>query len=879
MIVRKSATYLRMVRGAGSMREAVRGVVGGTGAPRDRNRHRLRPACFLLEDRRLLSVFSVDSIADSAPASDPAQGTLRWAVEQANAAATPSAIEFNLGSAADTVTLAQGQLVLSNSANAISIYDGPGEGAVTISGNNASRVFWVDDGVTVSMSDLTITGGKVGNFNAGAGLNNDGGTVTLTDCTITGNSALFISDNGIVNGFYNSTGGGLYNDYGTVNLTDSTISGNYAYAGGGGLDNKGGTTTLTECTVSGNSAHLDGGGIDNGSFGQLKSGGLGWATGSVGTFTGCAISGNSSASYGSGLVNYGTAALTNCTVTNGSAYRGGGTLENNGTETLSGCTISGNTGSGLENGDYFFRSASLDASNCTISSNTLQGVDSLFGTSTLTNCVISGNGTTPAGVARGGGVDNDSTAYLTGCTITDNQSDFGAGVENDGKAELTGCTISGNSANVGAVDNEDGSITLTACTISGNSGTGLVDSEATAVIVNSTISGNSTASAGGGVDNYGGSTATLTDCTISGNSGKSSGGLYDAGGGFFSSPSTATLTSTIIASNTASGKASDISGTDVTGTYNLIGTGGSGGLSNGTDGNIVGVSNPLLAPLGNYGGPTQTMALLPGSPAIGAGTGVSLVTTDQRGAPRATSGSTDIGAFQDEGYALIVSSGSGQSATVGQSFAAPLVAGLVETFADAPLPGATIAFSAPATGASATLSASAVVTNANGLASVTATANSIAGAYAVTATATDITSSASFSLTNTPSGPVNVTSDLSVQFGGFAYNRTSRQFTQKLTVKNVGSAAIAGPIELVLLNLKNATLLNENGMTQGNPYITILSSGSLGVGQSLSATLVFSDPTLGGISYTTEFLAGSVSSDDQVLDLQHDRTHLKGDHS
>ena len=53
----------------------------------------------------------------------------------------------------------------------------------------------------------------------------------------------------------------------------------------------------------------------------------------------------------------------------------------------------------------------------------------------------------------------------------------------------------------------------------------------------------------------------------------------------------------------------------VTGTYNLIGTGGSGGIVGGTSGNQVGVANPGLASLANNGGLTQTMALLTGSPA------------------------------------------------------------------------------------------------------------------------------------------------------------------------------------------------------------------------------------------------------------------------
>ena len=89
----------------------------------------------------------------------------------------------------------------------------------------------------------------------------------------------------------------------------------------------------------------------------------------------------------------------------------------------------------------------------------------------------------------------------------------------------------------------------------------------------------------------------------------------------------------------------------------------------------------LLASLGNYGGPTQTMALQPGSPAIGKGTGASGITTDQRGAARATSGFVDIGAFQDKGYTVAVVSGSGQSTPINSPFPNSLVALLTEKFA------------------------------------------------------------------------------------------------------------------------------------------------------------------------------------------------------
>ena len=165
----------------------------GTIASGERKRRRLQPTLLALEDRRLLATFTVTSAADSAPAGSPDVNTLRWAVEQANAATSASSIEIELGSSPATITLLQGQLELDNTAYATTIYDGPGEGSVTISGNNASRVFQVDPSVTASISGMTITGGSAG---IGAGLYNEG-TTTLTNCTVSGNSAQY-------------SGGGVY---------------------------------------------------------------------------------------------------------------------------------------------------------------------------------------------------------------------------------------------------------------------------------------------------------------------------------------------------------------------------------------------------------------------------------------------------------------------------------------------------------------------------------------------------------------------------------------------------------------------------------------------------------------------------------------------
>ena len=342
----------------------------------------------------------------------------------------------------------------------------------------------------------------------------------------------------------------------------------------------------------------------------------------------------------------------------------------------------------------------------------------------------------------------DSTVFATAQTITLAQGQLEL-ADTGGTETITGppggVTVSG--GGLSRVFQVDATVTasISGLTISGGSttgnGGGLAD-DGTATLTECTISGNSANDGGGLVI---GGTASLTGCTIGGNHASGNGGgLYNTG--------MATLEDTIVAGNTGSGSsASDIQGSVASSSlYNLIGTGGSGGLTNGTGNNIVlsSLATLRLAPLGNYGGATETMALLPGSAAIGAGIAVSGVTTDERGASRPTPGAVDIGAFQDQGYTVAVSSGSPQSALVSQAFNAPIVALFTENFASAPLPGETIDFTAPSSGASATLSTSSAVTSASGLASVTATAKSTAGAYAVTASATEVTSSASFNLTN-----------------------------------------------------------------------------------------------------------------------------------
>ena len=116
------------------------------------------------------------------------------------------------------------------------------------------------------------------------------------------------------------------------------------------------------------------------------------------------------------------------------------------------------------------------------------------------------------------------------------------------------------------------------------------------------------------MENFG--TATITDCTVSGNSAAQNGGGLDNQSG------TVTLRgNTIVAGNTATTGGPDAHGTFASSGHNLIGAtdGSTGWVGSDLTGTAAQPLDPLLAPLGNYGGTTQTMALLPGSPAIGKG--------------------------------------------------------------------------------------------------------------------------------------------------------------------------------------------------------------------------------------------------------------------
>ena len=221
----------------------------GTVEPRKRRRWQLRPTVVVLEDRRLLSTFTVTNNATSGA------GSLPYEIGLANTAGGANTIVFgSFFNTPQTITLGGTQLELSTANESVTI-KGPNKG-VMVSGGGASRVFQVDASVSASISGLTITGGTTpsGSFGTttgdGGGLANFG-TTTLNNCAISGNSAAY-------------DGGGVSDD-GTLTMTNCTVSGNSAVLGGGGVFNaNSGTATLTNCTVSGNSTTGNaGGGVYN----------------------------------------------------------------------------------------------------------------------------------------------------------------------------------------------------------------------------------------------------------------------------------------------------------------------------------------------------------------------------------------------------------------------------------------------------------------------------------------------------------------------------------------------------------------------------------------------------------------------------------------
>jgi predicted outer membrane repeat protein len=252
----------------------------------------------------------------------------------------------------------------------------------------------------------------------------------------------------------------------------------------------------------------------------------------------------------------------------------------------------------------------------------------------ITGLTISGgNVATPD--PSGGGILNSGTLTLTESVVKNNSAVFGGGILNGGTLTVVASTISGNTATGGPTG---GAIEA----IGGSSAT---------TVRNSTVTGNaatSGSSSGGILNSFNGPAVVIENSTVAGNSAPPGG----ASNLDQNSTGTITVTSSII--GRAGDAASNCDGTILEGTNGFnIDIGSSCAFTEAEDQQNT---DPKLAPLGDYGGPTPTMAIpfSVTSPALDQGDAPLGATTEQRGFARtkdisavANAGDgTDIGAVE-----------------------------------------------------------------------------------------------------------------------------------------------------------------------------------------------------------------------------------------
>jgi hypothetical protein len=547
--------------------------------------------------------------------------TLRAAVEAANfLGGGTHRIELPPG----TYQLATGALTIDASVLLLSANGNTGEPSVIVDGNGTDRVLDVGSRAT---AEVMLVGVVVQNGNPGPAA--DGGAVQVH----TG-STLSITNGAILNSRA-ANGGGIVSD-GTVRLINTEVSNNLATGDGGGILNRA-SMTLINGGARNNAAAAGGGIVNDGALAMTNADITGnTATGDAGgilnragvlTFTNGGAQENRAAN-GGGIVNDGTLTLSNANVTGNFATRDGGGILNRGTQSLTNVEVSGNTAEGSGG-----------------------GILTRAGTTTLSNGAVKNNS-----AVLGGGIaaEQGGTATLLNADVTENTARAeGGGIYGaDSTLDIGVATIGANTAggNGGGIATLRGALTLSRATVSANTaagdGGGMYDDGATLDVSNSTISGNSAAGSGAGLLNRGG-TARLTSVTLAANTT----GLPSGGGLATLAAGTSTLRSTLLANSAPAGNCAAPAPNTEPGSVTSAG----GNFS--SDQTCAGalrlpgdVNNrdPRLGPLQDNGGPTQTQALLPGSPAVAA-IPASLCPppfVDQRGVGRTPGARCDVGANQ-----------------------------------------------------------------------------------------------------------------------------------------------------------------------------------------------------------------------------------------
>lgn len=371
-----------------------------------------------------------------------------------------------------TITLA-GQLVIDKPVT----ISGPGASQLTVSGNNASRVFNVTaaSGSALSISGLTIANGKVaGDQVPGGGINNAiGAALNITGCSFldnqTATGARFgnTQDIGYGGAIYNASGGSL-------NVRDSVFERNYSSVGGGICNASGGSISIIGSRFDANAA--------------LGGGGIATSAGS-GSVDGCVFTGNTGNFYSGGIdTSDQVLDVRNSTFSDNVAGSGAGITNVGGTLNVSGCTFSGNhdagqwdrTGGGICNGSSSTVGTSspsiANVVNSTFTGNSVgQDGAAIYNTQTgntqdpatgppqsgivtVTACTIVGNSVSQASNAGGGGICNitstdagvTNTVHIANTIIALNSDEYGIG------PDVSGAFMSSGHNFIGASDHSTG---------------------------------------------------------------------------------------------------------------------------------------------------------------------------------------------------------------------------------------------------------------------------------------------------------------------------------------------------------------------------------------------------------------------------------------
>ncbi len=434
-------------------------------------RRQFSPLVDLMEGRALLSTLTVSSAGDSGP------GSLR-----ATIAAATSGDTIDFASSIHSITLTSNELEIPINLT----IEGPGANGLTISGNNANRVFEISNSATVTIEDLTVADGKVTSENGGGILVDPGASLTLTHAAVTGNTAVSNSQ-----GYYGD-GGGVEND-GSLTVAGSTFFDNVCSGGsytdpvtegsaGGAIDSQGPSLAVTGTAFTGNEAVGPSTGTGEGNGGAINISST--ATISFSTFTanealGRTTNGGAISTGENELIAAPPITIGNCTFAYNAAVGAndaedftekfggqavGGAIASAGPLTISGSSFTdniaqaGNGGNNLNpiDGGPFVDSADGGgliefANTLTISTTTFTGNEAIGGSS------VAG----PGGSAIGGGVASwiFSTTTLTGVKFVDNAVVGGAG----------GPGFTGGTASGGGLDNGvDSSAVVSDCSFAGN---------------------------------------------------------------------------------------------------------------------------------------------------------------------------------------------------------------------------------------------------------------------------------------------------------------------------------------------------------------------------------------------------------------------------